>query len=292
LRQLLRKARPASGRTLIALVALILSVGGVAYAEIPNSSDGTVHFCYRTSGGPAPGFPSGNRPLAIYDDQASPGACTKSGYASIAVNQRGPKGDTGATGPAGPRGPQGATGPTGPNGASGATGPEGATGPQGPTGPAGAPGSGTAGPNGYFDDESSVDPSQVIHLSSYFPSFDTIVRKTLPAGHYMLTAGGLAVLTDGLGPAAGGTIARADVFCQIWFGGFFLQGTEVANQTGGGPADGRFPFFIQGAVTLTDTTTVSLKCAFASDPHAAQEPAAAILNGTVAAVQLGAINPG
>jgi hypothetical protein len=56
---------------------------------------------------------------------------------SIAVTEKGPKGDTGATGiqgPAGPTGATGATGATGPQGATGATGPQGATGAQGPAG--------------------------------------------------------------------------------------------------------------------------------------------------------------
>jgi len=93
----------------LAAVAVIATVGGVAYASIPDSS-GVIHGCYDSGGN-----------LKVV--QTVP--CPKR-YTPLAWSQAGP------TGPAGPAGPSGATGPAGPQG------PKGDTGPQGPAGPTGS----------------------------------------------------------------------------------------------------------------------------------------------------------
>jgi hypothetical protein len=84
----------------VAIVALAISLGGVAYATIPDSS-GTIHGCYLDKIGT----------LRVID-QSSGQHCT-SLETPIQWNQ---------TGPAGPMGPQGTAGPQGPAGADGVSG--------------------------------------------------------------------------------------------------------------------------------------------------------------------------
>ena len=115
----------------LAVLAALVTAGGVAYATIP-ASDGT--------GIAGPAGPTGPT-----------GATGPTGPAGP-VGPQGGKGDTGAAGATGPQGPQGDPGGKGDTGATGATGPQGpqgdpggkgdtgATGPQGATGAAGTPG--------------------------------------------------------------------------------------------------------------------------------------------------------
>jgi hypothetical protein len=88
-----------SGRVrLVILVAIViaLSVGGIAYASIPDSS-GVVHTCYSQAQGTW-------RPIDY------PTQKCKSGETQLDLNQTGPKG------PPGPKGDTGQAGPTGPAG--------------------------------------------------------------------------------------------------------------------------------------------------------------------------------
>jgi hypothetical protein len=101
---------------LVAALALLAIIPGVAYATIPN--DGVINACYTKSGGT----------LHVID--ASVRNCSK-GQTSLSWDAEG------TPGPQGPVGEQGATGPQGPVGPQGPEGPQGATGPQGPAGPAG-----------------------------------------------------------------------------------------------------------------------------------------------------------
>src|SRR5712691_5259984 len=87
--------------------AAMASLGGVAYATIPDGS-GVIHGCFVKNGGG----------LRVIDTDA--GQKCKSTEAPIFWNQQGPKGDTGPTGSAGPKGD---TGPQGPAGAKGDPGP-------------------------------------------------------------------------------------------------------------------------------------------------------------------------
>ena len=125
--------------------ALAALGGGIAYADVPDSS-GVIHGCVKT----------GHGQLRLIDTAAGE-TCLKSETA-VTWNQtgprgpQGPKGDTGATGPQGPAGPAGPAGPQGPKGDTGATGPQGPAGPAGPQGPKGDTGAtgpqGPAGPAG------------------------------------------------------------------------------------------------------------------------------------------------
>jgi hypothetical protein len=101
----------------VAVTLLVLALGGVAYATIPDSN-GVIHGCYDSGG---------NVKVIDTDKTAS---CPK-GYTALSWNQTGTQGPKGDTGPAGP------TGPTGPTGPKGDIGPQGDPGPQGPAGPAG-----------------------------------------------------------------------------------------------------------------------------------------------------------
>jgi Collagen triple helix repeat (20 copies) len=111
----------------VAVAALVLALGGVAWATIPDSG-GVIHGCYSKAIG---------RLRVI--DPSTPAHCTAL-ESSIQWNQTGPqgpqglKGDTGAQGPQGLKGDTGATGPQGLKGDTGAQGPQGLTGPAGPAG--------------------------------------------------------------------------------------------------------------------------------------------------------------
>jgi Collagen triple helix repeat (20 copies) len=98
----------------LVLAALLVALGGAAYAAIPDSS-GVINGCYDNVSGE----------LRVFDsDDGEPKGCTRK-ETQLDWSRQGPQG------PPGPQGPQGATGPQGP---SGATGPQGAVGPQGPPG--------------------------------------------------------------------------------------------------------------------------------------------------------------
>jgi hypothetical protein len=105
---------------LVAIAALVVALGGAAYAAIPDS--GVIHGCYDSGGS-----------LKVIDTSTVQ-TCPK-GYTSLTWNQTGPQGGTGVSGPAGPKGDTGATGPQGP------AGPQGPQGPQGVQGSPGAAGS-------------------------------------------------------------------------------------------------------------------------------------------------------
>jgi hypothetical protein len=88
----------------VLVVALLLAIGGIAWASIPGP-DGVIHGCYKTSN-PAQGA------LIAIDSAAS----CPSGYTALNWSQTGPQGPagpTGAAGPAGPAGPAGADGVSG-----------------------------------------------------------------------------------------------------------------------------------------------------------------------------------
>ncbi len=78
--------RPSPG-LVVAAVALVLAIGGVAYATIPDAS-GTIHGCY-----------DGRGALRVVDPQSG-GSCL-AGETALSWNQQGVAGPPGATGPAG-----------------------------------------------------------------------------------------------------------------------------------------------------------------------------------------------
>jgi hypothetical protein len=87
---------------IVAVLALCISLGGVAWATIPDSS-GVIHGCYI----PRVGV------LRVIDTEANPAekCVTKLGEVPLNWNQTGPQGQKGDTGPQGPAGPQGPQGP-------------------------------------------------------------------------------------------------------------------------------------------------------------------------------------
>jgi hypothetical protein len=104
----------------ISIIALAVSLGGAAWAAIPDAN-GVVHACYNRHAGT----------LRVIDtESAGEQGCRSPAEAAVTWNQRGPAGKTGETGAAGPTGPQGSTGQRGEPGNEGKPGP---TGPAGPT---------------------------------------------------------------------------------------------------------------------------------------------------------------
>jgi hypothetical protein len=93
----IRKHRP-SPATAIAFAALVVALGGAAFAAIPDSN-GTIHGCYDRLGR-----------LRVVDTETNPPQVCGPKDHAIAWSQRGPKGDAGATGPTGPTGPSGGGG--------------------------------------------------------------------------------------------------------------------------------------------------------------------------------------
>jgi hypothetical protein len=123
---------------MVALLALIVAAGGVAYAHEPE-------FVPVHSNEIAACLAIPSRALYV---PPSGGEC-HTGDMPISWNMRGLRGRQGSSGPAGARG---YTGPVGPTGATGATGAQGLTGAPGLTGPIGLQGpkgeTGARGPNG------------------------------------------------------------------------------------------------------------------------------------------------
>ena len=106
----MRKRRLPSVGTIIALVALIVSLGGVAYATIPGAN-GTIIGCYSPAGGKPP------YQLSVVDNAAD---CASPAVV-LPFSQNGATGATGRTGAMGPAGPTGAAGPAGSAGAPGSS---------------------------------------------------------------------------------------------------------------------------------------------------------------------------
>jgi hypothetical protein len=97
LKRRLAKQMPSTA-VLVALIALVLAIGGTAIAGLPGQ-DGAISACYRKQGGA----------LRVIAGSKS---CAK-GEKQIAWNRLGPTGPRGATGAPGPRGDVGERGPQG-----------------------------------------------------------------------------------------------------------------------------------------------------------------------------------
>jgi len=145
-RRSLRRPSPAM---VVAILALLVALGGAAEASIPDGT-GVIHGCYLTNGGA----------LSVID---SPSATCGAGQTALAWSQRG---QTGPSGPAGATGASGAgaRGPRGPAGVRGAAGPRGATGPS----------------DAYSTGET---PPRGIGTSTKL-----VQRLALPAGDYVVSA--------------------------------------------------------------------------------------------------------
>lgn len=130
--RLLRVLKLPSPATVLALIALFVALGGVAYAQVARNSVGTPQL---KRGAVAP---QNIKNGAVNTKKLDNGAVTlrkiRPGVRRRLMRGRGPAGGVGPRGPrghVGPAGPRGATGPAGPTGPQG---PTGATGPQGPAG--------------------------------------------------------------------------------------------------------------------------------------------------------------
>jgi hypothetical protein len=81
----------------VAIAALVVALGGVAYATIPDSK-GVIHGCYDSGGN-----------LKVIDTSTVQ-SCPAKGYKSLDWNRTGPQGPAGSKGDTGPTGPAGAPG--------------------------------------------------------------------------------------------------------------------------------------------------------------------------------------
>jgi hypothetical protein len=104
----------------VAVVALVLALGGAAFATIPDSA-GVIHACYQVDGN---GQPAPNSSLRLIDPSGSgkqdTKGCTQRERA-LDWNHTGPRGPAGLPGAKGDTGPQGPQGPAGSAGADGKT---------------------------------------------------------------------------------------------------------------------------------------------------------------------------
>lgn len=112
-----------SAALIVAVVALVMAMGGGAYAANSVLSNGSVGTAQLKRG-------------AVTNPKIHQGAVTG---AKLSANVRNKLNSKGQTGPQGPKGATGARGPKGPAGAPGQTGPQGPQGATGPQGPAGTP---------------------------------------------------------------------------------------------------------------------------------------------------------
>lgn len=113
----------------VALFALVMATGGVAYATVPDSQ-GIIHTCIV--------HPSGY--LRVIDPEATPPQTCKSNETPLTWSQEGPVGREGDEGDGGDDGDRGKTGEQGGQGGQGDQGEQGEQGDPGPPGPPGPPG--------------------------------------------------------------------------------------------------------------------------------------------------------
>ena len=152
----LRPRRPSPG-TLIALLALVVASGGVAYAAIPDSG-GAIHGCY-----------SGSGSLRVVDRDS--GAICKGSETALTFNQ---------TGPPGPRGEDGLDGEDGEDGLDGLDGLD--------ADDAAFRGEDELEPRGSSEAVSAPDGA----VSSWKPRFAPQRSVELPAGRWVITATAVA----------------------------------------------------------------------------------------------------
>jgi hypothetical protein len=165
-----RIRRSISSAHVIAIIALMVALGGTGYAalRIPRSSVGTIQLKknavissrVKDRSLKAIDFKNGQLPRGAQGPQGVTGA----------------QGAPGADGPIGPAGNAGANGTNGTNGTDGTDGTDGAAGPTGPTGPAGiAAGFARVGANGLLDagtpaQSENVEQANVQHDSAAGPT--------------------------------------------------------------------------------------------------------------------------
>jgi hypothetical protein len=129
-----RIPRP-SPALVVASLALLLSLGGSAYAAVA-LAPGSVGTRQLKDSAVTNGKLAGD---SVTADKVKPYSLLRQDFApgQLPAGPKGPAGTQGPAGATGPQGPAGKTGPQGPAGATGAQGPAGATGAQGPAGVSG-----------------------------------------------------------------------------------------------------------------------------------------------------------
>ena len=169
--RLIGRLRPSSA-VVVAAVALLITLGGVAVASIPDSG-GKITTCYSASSASA----GAATPLEAVD--TAHGSCP-AGTTTLTFSQ------------AGPRGPRGASGGVTGRGARGPAGPRGKTGPAGPPGPS------TKGEVPVFEaGGSSGNPTATASVPD--------VLLNVPAGTYAINAIGVLQNHDSGGSPQFGT---------------------------------------------------------------------------------------
>ena len=174
--------KPPSPAMVVAVAALVVALGGVAWAT--GSSGGVIHTCYLTRA--AHGTAKGTILIDSRDQK-----CPRGEHA-LSWNVTGAPGAVGATGPIGRSGATGRSGLTGGSGPTGASGSTGATGPGG------------ASYGGVIEVDYGTPDATCTSLSSYGPSTLTVTATgptTCELAGAGLTSGYIAVATASYGPA-------------------------------------------------------------------------------------------
>jgi hypothetical protein len=206
----------------VAVVAMVLALGGVGWAAIPDSG-GVIHGCYQKEHGQ----------LRVIDSEQQQ-SCK---HSEVALNWS----QTGPQGPAGPQGPKGDTGAIGPQGPAGTQGPagpqgaQGATGPQGPTGPS----------DGWSLD--GYGTPVVVPADGQEARYFNI--NNVPPGSYLIS--GIAELTGS--NATGHCFAQGNDADNPRIGIFYRLTADSPAFTA---------VSVQGATTITNssTNTISISC--------------------------------
>jgi hypothetical protein len=91
----------------VAIVAVLLVVGGIAYATVPDSN-GAIHACYHVNG---QGSVDASGTLRVIDPSSTnkDGSACKHDEKALDFSQTGPTGAQGSQGPQGPQGPSGSS---------------------------------------------------------------------------------------------------------------------------------------------------------------------------------------
>jgi hypothetical protein len=242
--------RPGNGQSrwwstpsiLLAGTALFIALGGSAVA-----ATGLIHAWEI-----APGAVTNK---AIRDGAVEPRDLSASTRALLA-GREGPSGATGDNGSLGTVGPPGAPGAPGAAGSNGANGPDGANGTNGTNGTNGEKGAngtdGTNGTNGTNGINGTITPLSARQGTTALPTgaaSTTVVELAVPAGSYVVFAESEISQTG-----AGDTVE-----CLLKSGAAILDQAAMKTM----PALAAIPASLQGVITVTAPTQLSVQCSVA-----------------------------
>lgn len=230
--------------TVIAVVALIVALGGTSYAvtQLPANSVGTAQLQDEAVGPmkiKAGAITAGKiRNENVTSQKIRNGTIQKwdLGWSTwnALLGARGPAGPAGAAGPTGPAGASGPPGPVGPAGADGATGPvgpagrDGATGPTGPVGPAGP-----AGPTGATGATGPEGPAGPLGNRAYASFYSTATQVLNTTGGNVNPAAVALTVRDSWSTGAGISTAH-DAVCVTDAGVYNYQFSLQVTKSGSG----------------------------------------------------------